>query len=348
MADSAYPYPIIDSHVHVYPSSELESIAWFPKSSPLYRQYSLDEYTAATAAAAPSLKGFIFLEVDRIHDLSPQAKDGTGWDMPLAEVEWAKRVALGTPRGGEGHSAQHSKLCLAIVPWAPVPSGEVILQQYVQEVQKRAGDSFPKIRGFRYLVQDKPRGVMVHEKFIEGLKWLGRNGFVFDVGVNQHKAGKWQLEEAVEMIELAHRGVEEKDKVCFVLNHLCKPDLSIYNLANPSFIAWRTAMYKLSQHSKVYMKLSGCFSEMPDALRAAPVEEVFSALQPYLTVILATFGPSRIMFGTDWPVCSLGVEESWNKWHAVVQRFCSLASLSPADQAMIWSGTSITAYGLTG
>lgn len=105
-------------------------------------------------------------------------------------------------------------------------------------------------------------------------------------------------------------------------------------------------MFKLSKCSKTYMKLSGCFSEMPESLKVAPVDEVFMALQPYLVVILATFGSFRIMYGSDWPVCTIGVEDGWKKWKQVVQRFCDLASLSQAEQIMIWSGTAIKAYGI--
>jgi L-rhamnono-1,4-lactonase len=105
-------------------------------------------------------------------------------------------------------------------------------------------------------------------------------------------------------------------------------------------------MFKLSKCSKTFMKLSGCFSEMPDKLKAAPVDEVFEALMPYLIVVLAAFSPFRIMFGSDWPVCTIGVDDAWKKWRDVVQRFCYMASLSQEDQIMIWSGTAIKAYGI--
>lgn len=105
-------------------------------------------------------------------------------------------------------------------------------------------------------------------------------------------------------------------------------------------------MFTLSKCSKTYLKLSGLFSEMPDRLKAGPVDEIVIALQPYLVVIMAAFGPHKIMFGSDWPVCTIGVEDAWNKWRAVIQRFCYLASLGMEDQIMIWSGTAIKAYGI--
>lgn len=105
-------------------------------------------------------------------------------------------------------------------------------------------------------------------------------------------------------------------------------------------------MFTLGKCSNTYMKLSGCFEEMPDTLKNAPVLDVFTALQPYLVIILATFGPFRIMFGSNWPVCTVGVDNAWKRWKEVVEKFCYLASLSQEDQIMIWSGTAIKAYGI--
>lgn len=134
------------------------------------------------------------------------------------EVEWLKRIATGTPKDGEGHTKEQSKLCLAIIPWAPLPSGVDGLESYVNLVKKHAGESWDKIRGFRYLVQDKPKGTMLQEDFIEGLKWLGSHQLVFDLGVDLHSGGKWQLDEAVEMVGKAHEGVKEEEKVTFIIS----------------------------------------------------------------------------------------------------------------------------------
>ena len=67
-------------------------------------------------------------------------------------------------------------------------------------------------------MQDKPKGTMLTKEFIEGLRWMGRKGYAFDLGIDQQGGGKWQLEEAVEMMEKAHEGVEESEKVAVVLS----------------------------------------------------------------------------------------------------------------------------------
>ncbi|KAK6067461.1 amidohydrolase [Seiridium cupressi] len=339
--------PIIDSHIHLYPEAELETLAWCTPDGPLAKQHSLEEYKAATSSSPGPVKGFIFLETDRKNDLEAGAKDGSGWKYPLMEVDWLRRIALGQPKDGEGHTKEDASLCAAYIPWAPLPSGPKVLEKYIDLVQKEAGDSWKKIRGFRYLLQDKPDKTCLTDDFIESLKLLGRRGFVFDVGINQHDRGRIQLEETVEMIDRAHEGVPEDEKVVFILNHMCKPDLTVYNiLTDTSYIAWRTAMFTLSKSPQTYMKLSGGFPEMSDSLKKRSPEEIFEAITPWLTVVLAAFGSERIMFASDWPVCTVGVDGAWGKWQKLVERLCYMATLSDGEKKMIWGGTAMKAYGL--
>lgn len=215
------PIPIIDSHIHLYPASELHTLAWHTPSSPLTGQHSVDEYSVATSAAS-SLRGFVFLETDRINDLGSGARDGSGWAMPLQEVSWLSRIAAGRPLGGEGHTPAQKDLCLGIVPWAPLPSGVPVLERYVAAVRERMDErAWGLVRGFRFLLQDKERGTMLRNDFIEGLRWLGRSGFVFDLGVDQRSGGDWQLGEVAELVRRTHEGVAEKDQVTFIISKSC-------------------------------------------------------------------------------------------------------------------------------
>lgn len=132
------------------------------------------------------------------------------------------------------------------------------------------------------------------------------------------------------------------------IDHLCKPDLSVVNTtSDPSFIAWRNAMFALSKSDKTYMKLSDAFNEMPEHLTKRSPNEIFEILYPWLAVVLAAFGPGRIMFGSDWPVCKIGGGDgAWEKWRQVVERMCDMASLGEEEQRMIWAGTARKAYGI--
>jgi L-fuconolactonase len=61
-----------------------------------------------------------------------------------------------------------------------------------------------------------------------------------------------------------------------------------------------------------------------------------------MDTVLAAFGPKRLMFGSDWPVCLLAV--SYQRWVEIVQAL--VAPLSSAEQQRIWSETAIEAYNL--
>ncbi|PMB67653.1 L-rhamnono-gamma-lactonase [Beauveria bassiana] len=278
-SDQQLILPIIDSHIHLYPSSELDTLAWTHPEHPLHGQRSLEQYKADTQTA-PSLLGFVLIEADRKHDLA--SPDGaSGWAAPLQEVRWARRIALGEPRDGEGHTSDDKKLCLGIIPWAPLPSGPAVLERYLKRVEEEAGDAWPKVKGFRYLLQDKPNGTMLEQDFVDSLKLLGRRGFVFEV-------------------------------------------------------------------PRVYMKLSGALAEMPPALRAQDAAHIFQSTFGWLGVVLATFGPRRIMFGSDWPVCTVDMPDGqgWTRWKGVVDKMCWMASLDDDERAMIYGGTAKEAYGL--
>lgn len=128
---------------------------------------------------------------------------------------------------------------------------------------------------------------------------------------------------------------------------MCKPDLTIYNLADPGYTSWRTAIYALSRCSKTYMQLSGGLSEMPDSLRQRSAEDIFDAVHPWLGILLATFGPERLIFGSDWPVSTVGVKDNaWDKWLGVVRRMCDMASLGEDKMRRLYSGTAIEAFRL--
>lgn len=218
---TATDIPIIDSHIHLYPEAELDTLSWYKPGEPLGKQHSVEDYKAATAGS--NVKGFIFVETDRKNDIEAGAKDGSGWEHPLAEVDWLRRIVAGEPREGEGHEAADAGLCVAYIPWAPMPSGAAVLERYIEKAREVAGESWAKVRGFRYLLQDKPSGTALTDSFIESLQLLGRKKLVFDLGVDQHRRGRAQLEEVVEMIDRAHDGVAEEDKVVFIISTFSSP-----------------------------------------------------------------------------------------------------------------------------
>lgn len=116
---------------------------------------------------------------------------------------------------------------------------------------------------------------------------------------------------------------------------------------------------------------------MPSALARSPPNAIFEAIHPWLAVVVATFGPGRIMFGSDWPVCTVGVDDhhhhndddnagdsstvkegeeqgtgeinregAWDKWRLVVERMCDMYGFDEDQTRMIFAGTARRAYGI--
>lgn len=109
----------------------------------------------------------------------------------------------------------------------------------------------------------------------------------------------------------------------------------------------------------------------PELARSSPAT-IFEAISPWLAVVVATFGPSRIMFGSDWPVCTVGLDTeknddedkkaaaaeagdadttastggAWDKWRLVVERMCDMYGFDEDQTRMIFSGTARKAYGI--
>ncbi|EAU34765.1 conserved hypothetical protein [Aspergillus terreus NIH2624] len=356
------PIPIVDSHIHLFPESHLPTLAWYGPNNPLGSQHCLDEYRLATASTPTSpdstestyLRGFIFLETDRISSVE---ESGNGWSHALDEVSLLTRVITGQPVPGEGHHEGDRHLCLGFVPWAPVPGGSAALEKYMALVKQRTGTEqvWRKVCGVRYLVQDKPAGVMLQPGFIDGLSWLGKSQLTFDLGVDARQGGLRQLREAVEMMRRVYE--EEKSSLVMVINHLCKPNLRLpysgpESISNhPDFLEWKSLVMAMAHYPTAYMKLSGAFSELPP-LSSTPEPDMPSLvemLSPWTDVVFDAFGPERVMFGSDWPVCNVGGggnAVSWRRWKSVVEALLERRGLTADQTRAVWGGAAVKAYGV--
>ena len=117
----------------------------------------------------------------------------------------------------------------------------------------------------------------------------------------------------------------------FVLGHIAKPKIR-ESLMTP----WLQYIQRLAERENTYCKLSGLATE------ASWNNWTMNDLQPYFDVVLEAFGPKRLMFGSDWPVCNLAGGDL--RWRETVLELIS--QLSADEQACILGGTAIAAYGL--
>jgi L-fuconolactonase len=201
----------------------------------------------------------------------------------------------------------------AVVGWVPLASPRA------REVVGRLAQS-RKLRGVRHVVQDEEDPHFLERPdFNAGIGVLAELGLVYDLLIVER-----QLPSAVHFVD------RHPDQV-FVLDHAAKP-----RIREGEVEPWRAHVRELARRPNVYCKLSGLVTE------AAGGAWTVSDLRPYAETVLEVFGPSRVMFGSDWPVCLLA--SPYERWVETVRAL--IAALTPAERAQVEGGTARRAYRL--
>ncbi len=200
-----------------------------------------------------------------------------------------------------------------VVGWVPLLDPD--LNRLLPTVAK-----YPKMRGVRHVVQDEPDpNFILRDDFNRGVAALKPYGLVYDILIYEH-----HLPQTVQFVDRHPNQV-------FVLDHIAKPRIKDRILS-----PWRENIRELARRPHVYCKVSGMVTEA-DWKAWTP-----ESLQPYFEVVLEAFGPQRLMFGSDWPVCLAAT--SYSRWYEVVSDW--VKPLSVGEQAQFWSETAIEVYSL--
>lgn len=199
-----------------------------------------------------------------------------------------------------------------VVGWVPLsaPDVELILDRLASQ---------KKLKGVRHVLQDEAPAFLLQPSFRNGVAALASRGLVYDLLIREQ-----HLQTAIEL-------VDESPKTHFVLDHIAKPRIQL-GLREP----WSGLMKELARRPNVFCKLSGVVTE------ADWNEWTEDSIRPYLDVALEAFGPSRLMFGSDWPVCLLAT--SYSRWLEVVEGATS--SLSEGERERIFGETAREVYSL--
>jgi L-fuconolactonase len=123
---------------------------------------------------------------------------------------------------------------------------------------------------------------MLREDFVAGIRSLQEFNFTYDILIYPQ-----QLPAATAL-------VEKFPQQRFVIDHIAKPPIRS-RMTSP----WAQQMRAIATNPSVYCKLSGLITEA-DWRNWRETD-----FRPYLDVVLEAFGPDRLMFGSDWPVCLL-------------------------------------------
>ncbi|HCI54715.1 MAG TPA: amidohydrolase family protein [Bacteroidales bacterium] len=211
------------------------------------------------------------------------------------------------------HLASENDFIKGVIGWLPL--GE---KNFGQLLEKYADNCW--LKGLRHVIQDEPDpDFILGDSFNHGINLLRPYDLVYDILIFDY-----QLPNTI-------RFVDRHPAQQFVLDHIAKPRIKFNEIKT-----WQQNLVELAKRENVYCKISGMVTE------ADYKKWTISQLHPYFEAVLEAFGPSRLMFGSDWPVCLVAINyEDWIK--LVIEE---LSDLSVSEQEQIFSKNAIRIYRL--
>jgi L-fuconolactonase len=188
------------------------------------------------------------------------------------------------------------------------------------------------LAGLRHpVLMERDDGWLRRPEVLRGLAAVAEAGLAYDVVCTQR-----QLPAAVS-------AAAARPGLTFVLDHLGNPEGEA-----PDDGPWASALRQFAALPNTVAKLSGVLSEAfsgragPGAPGAPGVARIDPRVRRYFDLSLCAFGPYRLMFGSDWPPCTL--TSSYAGVLGAARALC--AELSPAEQAAVFAGTARRCYRL--
>jgi L-fuconolactonase len=246
-----------------------------------------------------------------VSDLAPQARaDGVDRTVLVQTItvpeETPEFLAL----------AEQGELIAGVVGWTDLTRPDV-----ADELARLRGlPGGRHLKGIRHQVQGEPDPEwLLRPDVRDGLAAVAEAGLVYDLVVLPH-----QLPACV-------RAAAGHPGLTFVLDHLGKPPI-----ATGALRPWATAVRALAALPNTVCKLSGMVTEADHA------KWTVDGLRPYADTVLDAFGPGRLMFGSDWPVCTLAA--SYGQVVDVAEELTG--GLGAEERAEVFGGTATRVYRL--
>lgn len=210
--------------------------------------------------------------------------------------------------------AAGSDLIGAVVGWTDLTSPGITDE--LARLRSLPGGEF--LRSIRHQVQGEPDpNWLTRPEVRRGLRALASAGLVYDLVVLPHQ------------LPAATRAAAAVPELTFVLDHLGKPPI-----ASGEREPWSAQVRELAARPNTVCKLSGMVAEAD--WRSWTVDD----LRPYAETVVEAFGPRRLMFGSDWPVCTLAATYG----DVVYSTRALTAALSEPERSAVWSGTARRVY----
>ncbi|HEY6543094.1 MAG TPA: amidohydrolase family protein [Ktedonobacteraceae bacterium] len=202
--------------------------------------------------------------------------------------------------------AQEESRLQAIVAAAPVEHGAAV-RGHLEALVALS----PLIKGVRRNIQDEAESdFCLQPDFIEGVRLLAEYNLSFDLCIKH-----WQLRSVIELVRRCPDTI-------FILDHLGKPDIK-QQLLDP----WQVDLRALAALPNVACKISGLVTEANHE-KWQPAD-----LEPFINIVLESFGEERVLFGSDWPVALLA--SPYQRWYETLQMLT--VHLPVAARGRLWA-----------
>ena len=182
----------------------------------------------------------------------------------------------------------------------------------------------PEVKGMRRVMHeaDAPKGFCLQPTIVKGVQLLGERGLSYDLCMRPTELG-----DAAKLTELC-------PDTRFIVDHCGNADATAFSKSStvaepkPSHTAdeWKAGIDRLAKRPNTICKISGIIARLPKGGDAGD-------LAPIVNHCLDAFGPDRVVFGSDWPVCLLG--GSLGTWVAMLTEI--IAGRPEADRRKLWS-----------
>ncbi len=212
--------------------------------------------------------------------------------------------------------AENDELVAGVVGFLKIDSADAI--PHLDDYESMRG--FKNLVGIRDIAHDyEDIGYLAKPQVVKNVQELGRRGLVYDLLTKTP-----HMQAAIDLVKQA-------PNTQFVLDHISKP-----YMAKGEMKPWADKLSELASFENVVIKVSGLFTEADWKNWKA------SDFWPYLEHVTKTFTPSRMMFGSDWPVCLLAA--TYKQSIELMEEFTK--DFSPAEQKDFWAATANRAYKL--
>lgn len=177
------------------------------------------------------------------------------------------------------------------------------------------------LKGFRHVAQAEPDDFLMRPDVMKGIRQLTAFDFTYDILIYPT-----QLKAALHL-------VREAPNVNFVVDHIAKPYIK-----DGKINTWSNYMRQLAAQPHVLCKVSGMVTE------ADWKNWTKKDFYPYLDVVFEAFGPDRLLFGSDWPVCLVAAE--YEQVIGLVREYMTNIGFSESDKAKVFGENATRFYRL--